>query len=1092
MNKIYSLKYCPVTQGLIAVSELASRVSSKTGRKLLATLIVSALSYGAAEHACAAQMDTRNFWIRDYLDLAQNKGAFQAGAFGVKTPLKNGGEFSFPEVTIPDFSPVSAKGATTAIGNAYSVTASHNGTIHHAIHTQTWGQSDYHYVDRVTKGDFAVQRLDKFVVETAGATEHVDFGLSATEALERYGVEFNGKKQIIGFRVGSGATGVTSYRVGQAYNPLLRSASMFQLDWKSMHANNNTGGFHNETTGGDSGSGFYLYDNKNKKWVILGTLTGIVYSNNWQRSIFARYDQSTVDNLKSIFTQDISLNNQNMTINNKNMAVNGKTTAIELTRSNKNKDLSFHGGGTIELTDNLNSGTGGMIFDEGQHYSVTGKDKTYKGAGIDIGKGTVVDWSVKGVANDNLHKTGAGTLNVNVAQGNNLKTGDGTVFLNAEKAFNAIYVASGRGTVKLGQVDALDKNSDYRGIYFTSRGGTLDLNGFSQSFKKIAATDVGTVITNTSDKKATLSLQNASRYIYHGNITGNTDIEHAGTQKNADSSLIIDGNIDTHNDITVRNSQLRLQGHATTHAIFREGPRFCYVPGVLCDKDYVADFARLESEANKKNNSEYKTNNQVSSFDQPDWENRHFRFKTLNLDNAEFTTARNSIVEGDIVASDSSLKLGGDVPVFIDKYDGINITGNGFGFRQDVREGRSADDGSSSYTGNITLNNNSTLDINSRFTGGIEAHDSQVNVTSPDALLQNSGVFVNSSLSVHDGGHLTAQKGLYSDGRVQIGKNGTLSLSGTPEAGADNRYMPVLAYNAKGYDLTGNNATLDISHQAHVSGDVHATSPSTIRIGSENPGSVSSSVSPVLAAGIFSGYNAAYYGAITGGKGNVSMNNGLWQLTGDSGINSLTARNSRVQSEEKGAFRTLTVNTLDATGSDFVLRTDLKNADKISVTGKASGSDNTLNVSFMKNPTPGQSLNIPLVTAPAGTATEVFKAGTRVTGFSRVTPTLHVDTTGGSTKWILDGFRTEADKAAAAKADSFMNAGYKNFMTEVNNLNKRMGELRDMNGDAGAWARIMNGAGSADGGYSDNYTHVQVGFDKKHALDGVDLFTGVT
>ena len=58
-----------------------------------------------------------------------------------------------------------------------------------------------------------------------------------------------------------------------------------------------------------------------------------------------------------------------------------------------------------------------MIFDEGQHYSVTGKDKTYKGAGIDIGKGTVVDWSVKGVANDNLHKTGAGTLNVNVARG---------------------------------------------------------------------------------------------------------------------------------------------------------------------------------------------------------------------------------------------------------------------------------------------------------------------------------------------------------------------------------------------------------------------------------------------------------------------------------------------------------------------------------------------------------------------------------------------------------------------------------------------------------------------------------------------------
>ncbi|WP_258316039.1 hypothetical protein, partial [Escherichia coli] len=118
-------------------------------------------------------------------------------------------------------------------------------------------------------------------------------------------------------------------------------------------------------------------------------------------------------------------------------------------------------------------------------------------------------------------------------------------------------------------------------------------------------------------------------------------------------------------------------------------------------------------------------------------------------------------------------------------------------------------------------------------------------------------------LSVRDGGHLTAQKGLYSDGRVQIGKNGTLSLSGTPENGADNTWMPVLTYMTEGYDLTGDNATLDISQQAHVSGDIHATSSSTIRIGSENPGSVSSSVSPVLAAGLFSGYNAAYYGAIT-------------------------------------------------------------------------------------------------------------------------------------------------------------------------------------------------------------------------------------
>ncbi|MFP1590527.1 hypothetical protein ACLB1M_00915 [Escherichia coli] len=92
---------------------------------------------------------------------------------------------------------------------------------------------------------------------------------------------------------------------------------------------------------------------------------------------------------------------------------------------------------------------------------------------------------------------------------------------------------------------------------------------------------------------------------------------------------------------------------------------------------------------------------------------------------------------------------------------------------------------------------------------------------------------------------------------------------------------------------------------------------------------------------------------------------------------------------------------------------------------KASGSDNTLNVSFMKNPSPGQSLDLPLVSAPVGTSGDIFKAGTRVTGFSRVTPTLRVDTTGGSTKWILDDVFRQTDKAAAAKANSFMNAGYR-------------------------------------------------------------------
>lgn len=476
------------------------------------------------------------------------------------------------------------------------------------------------------------------------------------------------------------------------------------------------------------------------------------------------------------------------------------------------------------------------------------------------------------------------------------------------------------------------------------------------------------------------------------------------------------------------------------------------------------------------------------SLNQKDWENRQFTMKTLSLKDADFHLSRNASLNSDIKSDNSHITLGSD-RAFVDKNDG---TGN----YVIPEEGTSVPDtvnDRSQYEGNITLKHNSALDIGSRFTGGIDAYDSAVSITSPDVLLTAPGAFAGSSLTVHDGGHLTALNGLFSDGHIQAGKNGKITLSGTPVKDTTNQYAPAV-YLTDGYDLTGDNAALEITRGAHASGDIHASAASTVTIGSDTPAELASAetAASAFAGSLLEGYNAAFNGAITGGRADVSMHNALWTLGGDSAIHSLTVRNSRISSEGDRTFRTLTVNKLDATGSDFVLRTDLKNADKINVTEKATGSDNSLNVSFMNNPAQGQALNIPLVTAPAGTSAEMFKAGTRVTGFSRVTPTLHVDTSGGNTKWILDGFKAEADKAAASKADSFMNAGYKNFMTEVNNLNKRMGDLRDTNGDAGAWARIMSGAGSADGGYSDNYTHVQVGFDKKHELDGVDLFTGVT
>ena len=61
---------------------------------------------------------------------------------------------------------------------------------------------------------------------------------------------------------------------------------------------------------------------------------------------------------------------------------------------------------------------------------------------------------------------------------------------------------------------------------------------------------------------------------------------------------------------------------------------------------------------------------------------------------------------------------------------------------------------------------------------------------------------------------------------------------------------------------------------------------------------------------------------------------------------------------------------------------------------------------------------------------------------------------------------------------------------DINNLNKRMGELRGINATAGSWARILGGQGSSDG-FENKFTHVQAGFDKQSQILGGSVFSGV-
>ncbi|EFB2942650.1 autotransporter outer membrane beta-barrel domain-containing protein, partial [Escherichia coli] len=324
--------------------------------------------------------------------------------------------------------------------------------------------------------------------------------------------------------------------------------------------------------------------------------------------------------------------------------------------------------------------------------------------------------------------------------------------------------------------------------------------------------------------------------------------------------------------------------------------------------------------------------------------------------------------------------------------------------------------------------------------------------------------------------------------------SGNLSMTGNPDK--DNKFEPSIYLNDASYLLTDDSARLVAKNKASVVGDIHSTKSASIMFGHDESdlSQLSDRTSKGLALGLLGGFDVSYRGSVNAPSASATMNNTWWQLTGDSALKTLKSTNSMVyftDSANNKKFHTLTVDELATSNSAYAMRTDLKNSDKLVVNKKLSGKDNILLVDFLNKPS-GEKLDIELVSAPGNSSKDVFKGSEQAIGFSNVTPVITTRETDDKITWSLTGYNTVANKEATRNAAALFSVDYKAFLNEVNNLNKRMGDLRDINGEAGAWARIMSGTGSASGGFSDNYTHVQVGVDKKHELDGLDLFTGFT
>ncbi|HBY5293627.1 TPA: autotransporter outer membrane beta-barrel domain-containing protein, partial [Klebsiella pneumoniae] len=659
------------------------------------------------------------------------------------------------------------------------------------------------------------------------------------------------------------------------------------------------------------------------------------------------------------------------------------------------------------------------------------------------------DWQINGVTGDSLHKLGTGTLKINGTGVNpgSLSVGDGTVILaqraddnGLSQAFSSVSIVSGRPTLVLND----DKQINPDNIKWGYHGGKLDINGNSLTFHKLNGADDGAILTN-SGSMANVNLDFNSpdttatvANIWHGHFTGNLNINNevtAGTQ----NDFAIDGGVNTQGSITQQNGRLFMQGHPVVHAVSSQD--------VANKLKALGDNSVLT---------------QPVSFTQNDWENRQFSMAELNLQNAEFNLARNASLNTRINAEHSTVTLGSE-DLYIDLNDG-----NGVATKPTLGKSKAtAEDDQSRFNGHVQLQQGSALTINEHFAGGIDSADSATTITSTDTTLNQLSRFTQSSLSLGEGAKLTATAGLLSDGTVSSNAGASLSLLSD---------QPGTMYSAQSWELSGQDTSLNVGAGGIITGDINANDAASISFGTTD---INQSTN--------------YYGNINAPLASVTMKDTAWQVNKQSVAKSLTLNGSTLSFNRFGQGG-LTSDTLEATNSSFIINADGKAADTVTVNQALTGGNNTLVVIPTTNSVKQGGDPVSLVTAPKNTQSNIFTLNpvSINAGFHSFTPQLDVLETDVNKQWRLEGFYIQPDKAALRTGKSFMDLGYKNFITEINNLNDRMGDLRHTHGETGAWARLNSGSGSATDGFTGSYTHLQIGADRKHIIEGGELFTGVT
>lgn len=835
--------------------------------KVCSTLKFGLIVWLFASIAQAQSINIGNFYYRDYLDFGQNKGAFSGNGSTTITG-KDGKEFTIPQT--PNFSASSNNGNLAAVGRGFVVTANHVTSPENpssSSNLRKWGLTEY-TISRessTSQGygrDEKFFRFDKYIVEGQAQMLNVENSLnSANPTKEEQNIQ-NFKNELANFKDDKGniylyqaGSGVITLRgntntnidriengetKGGGFGTLGESSIKYEClvqsqgcDSRGIMFNYNPNldsGFNNRITSGDSGSGIYAYDTKKNEWVLLG-----VTSQEWSgqnRAFVSLVSNKDFESYQSKFEQKINLKIQDPAVANI-WTLNGNNLKFEPRGDmpndsytlEANKDIIFRGGGTIKVQANIyrniSGQAGGFVFEkadtETRYIFTNDKDYFFKGSGLDIGENVKVEWALRNDKNDALHKIGKGELIVKTdytpKSGENLgtlKIGEGKVTLDTnKKAFDNIYITSGRGELALKQAEALgatknansasgttsatsytlaqDKNSEM-GFYFGTGGGKLDLAGNSLVLNTIAANDSKAIITNSSSTAVNLEIEglgytdgtkttnkadtiihasfgdNANsangtpanlNLIYKGNKTPTTRHSERSEESTRSNSVDSSATLSPQNDSTaslIFDGHINIKGElkATNGNIVLQGHPTTHA---TISDDKIREQIKKAESGTSAAMPDYMDLSKPSTLKQPDWDSRNFTIGGgINLTNATLTVGKAANLTANITADkDSQINFGGRH--FIDSKDGKNVIGSGFSYQQGVTSDELKDESykDSSYSGTIKANGTTITSKFFDFTPNLEL--------SNNASLKATNLTLNTNSNLKLSGNSTAEVG---------------------------------------------------------------------------------------------------------------------------------------------------------------------------------------------------------------------------------------------------------------------------------------------------------------------------------------------